>query len=105
MQIGIWHVVMEPDNTSAFVKDSAKNVIAHICASTDRKVLARAGLIASAPALLDAVMGALEVFRAIAEHAEEPSSLAAQDIIPVLESALSAASILGPITDNLLEDA
>ena len=103
MQPGVWHLEMGADDSSVFVKDRAKNVIANIYASSEEKALVRASLIASAPALLDATIGALEVFRVIAEHAEEPSNLAAQDMIPVLEYALMAANLLGPITDGLLE--
>jgi len=103
MQHGIWHVEMEEEHSSAFVKDLAKNIIANISASSEKKTLVRAGLIASAPALLDATIGALEVFRVIADHAERPSNLAALDMIPVLESALMAANVLGQITDELLE--
>ena len=103
MQPGIWHFEMGADDPSVFVKDQANNVIANIYATSGEKALVRASLIASAPALLGATIGALEVFRVIAEHAEEPSNLAAQDMIPVLESALMAASMLGPITDDLLE--
>lgn len=103
MQHGIWYVEMGKDDSSAFVKDLAKNIIANIRASSEKKALVRAGLIASAPALLDATIGALEVFRVIADHAESPSNLAARDMIPVLESTLMAANMLGRITDELLE--
>lgn len=103
MQPGMWHLEMRADDSSVFVKDQANNVIANIFASSEEKALVRASLIASAPALLGATIGALEVFRVIAEHAEEPSNLAAQDMIPVLESALMTASMLGAITDELLE--
>ena len=103
MQPGVWHLEMVADDSSVFVKDQAKNVIANIYASSREKALVRASLIASAPALLNATIGALEVFRVIANHAEEPSNLAAQDMIPVLESALMAASMLGAITDESLE--
>jgi hypothetical protein len=101
-QLGLWHVTWEPEGSPPVVRDLANNAIATIHASSDETAMVRAGLIASTPALLESVAASLEVFRAIAEHAEEPANLAAQDMIPVLESALSAASFMGPVTDDTL---
>ncbi len=100
MQPGMWHVAWAGAGQPAVIKDSANNIIATIYPTSERKSLSRAGLIASAPALFDSLVGALEVFRAIAEHAAEPANLAAQDMIPVLESALDAANLLGPIAEE-----
>ena len=97
---GMWHVAWAGAGQPAVVKGSADNTIATIYPTSERKSLSRAGLIASAPALFDSLVGALEVFRAMAEHAAEPANLAAQDMIPVLESALDAANLLGPIAEE-----
>ncbi|MEW5791530.1 MAG: hypothetical protein ACOY4L_11230 [Pseudomonadota bacterium] len=102
MQIGSWKVAWEADSPVPVVRDLEGNLIATVHTSSDEKTLARAGLIASSPGLYDALIGALDVFLAIAEHAEEPASLAAQDMIPVLESALEAANLLAPISGDAL---
>lgn len=102
MQIRNWKVVWETDSVGPIVRDLEGNPIAAVYLSSDEKTLARAGLIASAPSLYEALIGGLEVFRAIAEHAEGPASLAAQDMIPVLESALEAANFLAPISGDAL---
>jgi hypothetical protein len=48
------------------------------------------------------MISALRVFQAIAEHGSGPAALAAQDMIPSLESVLEAANFLGPITEEAL---
>ncbi|MFA7096724.1 MAG: hypothetical protein WC383_09630 [Gammaproteobacteria bacterium] len=101
-QIMNWKVVWEADEQAPVVRDVEGNPIATIHPASDEKMLARAGLIAAAPGLFDALTGALEVFRVMAEQAEEPASLAAQDMIPVLESALAAANFLAPISGDSL---
>jgi hypothetical protein len=98
-----WKVIMEADAPPA-VQDQDGHPIATVHGREDI-ALPRAGLIAATPALLEATIGALEVFRAIAQHAEGPAALAAQDFIPVLESALEAASWLGPVTVETLSGA
>lgn len=102
IQIENWKVEWKADGSPPAVRDLDGNLIATIHQSSDNKTLARAGLISSAPGLFDALTGALDVLRAIAEHEEEPASLAAQDILPVLESALEAANFLAPISVSAL---
>lgn len=97
-QMNNWKVVWVGDDFPPSICDLDGNPIATIHKSSNHKTLARAGLIASAPGMFDALIGALEVFRVIAEHAEEPASLAAEDMIPILESALEAANFLAPIS-------
>lgn len=97
-QMNNWKVEWDDDDSPPVVCDLDGNPIATVHKSSNEKTLARAGLIASAPGMFDALVGALEVFRVIAEHAEEPASLAAEDMIPVLESALEAANFLVPIS-------
>lgn len=102
-QIENWKIEWDADDSPPVVRDQDGNPIAAIYKSSNEKTLARAGLIASAPGMFDALIGALEVFRAIAGHAEEPASLAAQDMIPVLESALEAANFLTPLSAEALK--
>ena len=102
-QMENWKVEWNADDSPLVVRDLDGNPIATVHQSSNEKTLARAGLIASAPGMFDALIGSLDVFRAIAEHAEEPASLAAQDMIPVIESALEAANFLAPVSVDALK--
>lgn len=67
------------------------------------KTAIRAALIAASPGMYDALLGVLEVFQVIAEHGDEPSSLAAQDMLPVIESAIEAANGFGAVNVDTLQ--
>lgn len=88
------------------IVDRQNNPIASLAEATKDTMLARASLIMAAPELYDTTKIALTIFRSIAEHGDEHSSLAAQDLIPVLESVLAGANFLGDadgvITDQVL---
>jgi hypothetical protein len=88
--------------SAPIVCDHGDNKIAVIAKASDDKQSARAGIIAAAPALYEATISALRVFQAIAEHGSGPAALAAQDMIPSLESVVVAANFLGPITQESL---
>lgn len=83
------------------VLDEGGNAIATVHQTRGGAELSRAALIASAPGMYDALVGALEVFRVIAQHADKEASLAAQDMIPVLEWAIDGANCMGPVTPDL----
>lgn len=102
MQAGVWHIVLKGDGDSPMILDQGNYEIASIVAASKEKMLARASMIAAAPDLYEAVDVALQVFRVMALHAEGEAALAAQDMIPVLESALEAANFLGEITPEKL---
>jgi hypothetical protein len=97
-ELGLWHMSMDP-GSSPVIRDQKGNLIATIHAQSLKSQLARAGLIMSAPALLDALLGALDVLHGLAERPTDEMSLAAQDMIPTLESALAAANMLGTIDE------
>lgn len=96
-----WKVTWDSQG-SPQIRDLDDHLIATIHDASEDKALARSSLIAAAPGLFDAVIGALEVFQAIAEHAEGPAALAAGDYIPALESALEGAHFLAQVTPEAL---
>jgi len=98
-----WKVICPPDESATVICDLGNNPIA-VMATSAQNMLARAGLIAAAPGLYDAVLGALEVFAAMAEHADGPAKQAAEDMIPVMESALAAANLMGEVSPDVLSD-
>ena len=102
MQAGAWHIVQEADGESPIILDQGGFPIASIARASREKMLARASMIAAAPDLYEAVDVALQVFKAMALHAEGEAALAAQDMIPAMESALEAANYLGEITPEKL---
>lgn len=102
LQAGVWHISWEPDGDSPMIRDQGNHEIASIAGATKEKMLARASMIAAAPDLYEAVDVALQVFKMMALHAEGEAALAAQDMIPALESALGAANFLGEITPEKL---
>ena len=77
-------------------------MIALIGSGTSELMLARGTLIAATPELYESVDVALKVFMAIAQYGDENSALAAQDMIPPLQSALDGANFLGAITPDVL---
>lgn len=97
---GTWHMVWNGDIPA--ICDQEENQIASITEASRSKMLAHAGLIMAAPELYDAIDASLKVFRVMAEHGDENSALAAQDMIPVLQSALDGANFLGTITAEAL---
>ena len=102
MQAGVWHIVLEGDSENPMILDQGNHQIASIAGASKEKMLARASMIAAAPDLYEAVEVALQVFKVMALHAEGEAALAAQDMIPALESALEAANFLGEITPEKL---
>jgi hypothetical protein len=102
MQAGVWHIVLEAEGENPIILDQDNHKIASIADAIKEKMLARASMIAAAPDLYEAVDVALQVFKAMALHAKGEAALAAQDMIPVLESALEAANFLGEITPEKL---
>jgi hypothetical protein len=88
-------VVWLPKERDLIVCDNDDNKIAVIAKASESKQFARAGIIAAAPALYEAVIATLWVFRVMAEHGSGPAALAAQDMIPSLESAVAAAIFWG----------
>jgi hypothetical protein len=93
-RLGQWKVVISKGASPA-VCDLHDKPIATIHGA-GRKALSNASLVASAPALLEATKAALDVFRVIAKRETGTASLAAQDMIPSLESVLSASEFLVP---------
>lgn len=81
------------------IVDRQNQPIVSLAAATKEAMLARASLIMAAPELYDTAKVALTIFRLIAEHGDKRSSLAAQDLIPVLESVLEGANFLGVQTE------
>jgi len=102
LQAGVWHITLEGDGKKPMIRDQGNHEIASIAGATQEKMLARASMIAAAPDLYEAVDVALQVFKVMALHAEGEAALAAQDMIPALESALEAANFLGKITPEKL---
>ena len=102
LQAGVWHIVWEADGENPMIRDQGNHEIALIAGATKEKMLARASMIASAPDLYESVDLALQVFKMMALHAGGEAALAAQDMIPALESALEAANFLGEITPEKL---
>lgn len=102
MQLGVWKIVWESDGENPTILDQRNHKIASIAEVSKEKMLARAGIIAAAPDLYEAVDLALQVFKVMALHGEGEAALAAQDMIPALESALEAANFLGEITPEKL---
>jgi hypothetical protein len=102
MQAGVWHIVLEGDGENPMIRDQGNHEIASIASVSKEKMLARASMIAAAPDLYEAVDVALQVFKVMALHAKGEAALAAQDMIPALESALEAANFLGEITPEKL---
>jgi hypothetical protein len=100
-RLGVWKVV-GLDKAAPIICDLGDNKIAVIAKTSQGKLLARAGIIAAAPALYEVMISALGVFQAIAEHGSGPAALAAHDMIPSLESVLEAANFLEPITEEAL---
>ena len=86
-QLGQWYFSFSQSAESPVIKDLDGNLIATVHGEK-LEALDRALRIARCPALIDAAIGALIVFRLIAEHGDENSSASANDIIPVLEAAL-----------------
>lgn len=102
MQAGIWKIVWEHAGESMIICDQSNLKIASIAGTSKDKMLARASLIAAAPDLYESVDLALQVFKVMAKHADGEAALAAQDMIPALESALAAANFLEEITPEKL---
>lgn len=102
MQAGVWKIVWESDGENPAILDQSDHRIASIAEASKEKMLARASMIAAAPDLYEAVDLALQVFNVMAVHGEGEAALAAQDMIPALESALEAANFLGEITPEKL---
>ncbi len=96
LELGLWHTAMEADSLPV-IRDQKGNLIATIHGHSLSNRLSRAGLVMSAPAWLDALIGALDVLHHLAEGPPVQARLAARDMIPVLESALAAANMLGTI--------
>ncbi len=92
-----WSWSMDSDGV-AVIKDRSGNAIASLHACGEKKAFARAALIASAPGLFDTLQSTLVLFRVMADQDEGPAALAANDMIPVLESALAAAEMMGSVT-------
>ena len=86
-QLGQWHFSFSQSVESPVIKDLDGNLIATVHGE-NLEALDRALRISRCPALIDALTGALIIFRLIAEHGDENSSASANDIIPVLEAAL-----------------
>lgn len=102
MQTGVWKIVWESDGENPMIFDQGDHQIASIAGASKEKMLARAGIIAAAPDLYEAVDLALQVFNVMALHGVGDAALAAQDMIPALESALAGANFLGEITPEKL---
>lgn len=102
MQACIWKTVWESDGENPAIFDQSNHKIASIAGASKEKMLARAEIVAAAPDLYEAVDLALQVFKVMALHGEGNSALAAQEMIPALESALEAANFLGEITPEKL---
>jgi len=102
MQAGVWHIVWKGEGDNPMILDQDNHKIASIADAPKEKMLARASLIAAAPDLYESVDLALQVFKVMASNAEGEAALAAQDMIPALESALEAANFLGEITPEKL---
>lgn len=102
MQAGVWHIVWKGDGENPMILDQGNHKIASIADAAKEKMFARASMIAAAPDLYEAVDLALQVFKVMAVHGEGEAALAAQDMIPALESALGAANFLGEITPEKL---
>lgn len=102
MQAGVWHIVWKGDSENPMILDQGNHKIASIADAAKEKMFVRAGMIATAPDLYEAVGLALQVFKVMAIHGEGKAALAAQDMIPALASALEAANFLGEITPQKL---
>lgn len=74
-------MTMEPDSEPV-IRDQEGELIATIHGPSLKLRLARAGLVMSAPALVDAVLGALDVLRVLARSGDDEINLAAQDMLP-----------------------
>ena len=101
-QLGLWHMSWESEAVTPEIRDQKNGMIATIAEASKKKMLVRAGVIAAAPALYGATEAALQVFRVMAEREAGTAALAANDMIPALESALEAANLLGPVTQKAL---
>src|SRR5689334_16073132 len=89
---GVWHVSWaggEPPK----VLDQHNRLVATVAGEPESTALARAGLIAAAPALYDAVDAALMVFRVMAEHGDEKAAAVGADMIPAMQSALDGGEL------------
>ena len=102
LQSAVWKIVWPCRGAAPVIKDFHDNAIATIAEASDEKMSGRAQIVAAAPDLYETIVAALQVFRVIAEYGEGQSVDAAQDMIPVLESALDHANFPDPISADLL---
>ena len=90
--VGNWKVLINPDESGAFICDDDHNPVAYVDGSSDQETVSRALLIASAPALHAAAADALRVLRTIAEDEVGPAARAARHGVSALERALASPS-------------
>jgi hypothetical protein len=89
---GEWKVLIDADESGAFVCDGDNNPVAYVDGHSAEETLGRALLIASAPVLRDAADAALRVLRAIAAHDTGPAAKTAGELVPALERAVASPS-------------
>jgi hypothetical protein len=90
--VGEWKVLINPDESGAFVCDGDDNPIAYVDGESDEETLGRALLIASAPTVHAAAAAALHALRAIAEDEVGAAARAARQAIAALERAVASPS-------------
>lgn len=95
---GYWHMAWDTDADAPEVRDRNRTPVARIEPVDRQTMLARTGLIMTAPELYEAAAASLHVFRAMAEYGEDDAALAARDMVPMLEAVLAGAGSLGEIT-------
>lgn len=87
-RLGEWHIEFSPDESRPVVCDREGHPVATVHGGDMTEELARAMLIAKAPALRDAALLALRSFRVIAANDWGRASEAAVQLIPYLEAAV-----------------
>lgn len=94
-----WAWTQEPTRPPVVCESSSKRPVATLSSCSEDKVLARAALIAAAPAMYATLRAVLEVLQVMAQReGGQPAGLAAQDMIPAVEHTLAGADFMGEIT-------